>query len=135
MDQQMIGQAFAAGRMVDALTYIGVIITIWLALRVANMTGENPNSNLFTKLLSTAFGLSVMAGTWISFTFAANTFVAAARRMQEFGVDNDYNPERAQAFIDYVGTTETVSTPTPLGIAFIVILTVMILGLIWGPRK
>ena len=59
MDQQMIGQAFAAGRMVDALTYIGVIITIWLALRVANMTGENPNSNLFTKLLSTAFGLSL----------------------------------------------------------------------------
>ena len=115
MDQQMIGQAFAAGRMVDALTYIGVIITIWLALRVANMTGENPNSNLFTKLLSTAFGLSVMAGTWISFTFAANTFVAAARRMQEFGVDNAYNPERAQAFIDYVGTTETVSTPYATG--------------------
>ena len=41
--------AFQNGRMIDALSFIGVIIAIWLALRVANMTGENPDSNIVTK--------------------------------------------------------------------------------------
>jgi hypothetical protein len=54
--------------------------------------------------------------------------------MQELGVDSFSNPERTQGFIDYVGTTETSNSPTMLGIVFLAIITIMILGLIWGPR-
>jgi hypothetical protein len=75
-----------------------------------------------------------MAGSYLQFTFAANTWISAARRMQELGVDSFSNPERTQGFIDYVGTTETANSPTMLGIVFLAIITIMILGLIWGPR-
>ena len=128
-------QAFQNGRIVDALTFIGVIIAIWLALRIANMTGENPDSNLVTKIVSSAFGLTVMAGTFQSFGFASNTWVTFARRLTEIGPENTGDPIGAQAFIDYVGTTEATGMPTPLGITFCVIVTLMILSLIWAPRK
>ena len=128
-------QAFQNGRIVDALTFIGVIIAIWLALRTANMTGENPDSNLVAKLVSSAFGLTIMAGTFQSFGFAANTWIIFARRLTEIGPENTGDPIGAQALIDYVGTTEATGMPTPLGITFCVIVTIMILTLIWVPRK
>ena len=49
MTLEQITFAFQTGRMVDALAFIGSIIAIWLALRVANMTGENPDSNIIAK--------------------------------------------------------------------------------------
>ena len=45
------------------------------------------------------------------------------------------SPEAAQNFIDFVGTTEPSMTPTPLGIAFLTIVSIMILTLIWVPRN
>ncbi len=131
----LASQSFQNGRIVDALTFIGVIIAIWLALRVANMTGENPDSNLVTKIVSSAFGLTVMAGTFQSFGFAANTWIIFARRLTEIGPENTADPVGAQGLIDYVGTTESTGMPTPLGITFCVIVTIMILSLIWAPRK
>jgi len=128
-------QAFQNGRIVDALTFIGVIIAIWLALRTANMTGENPDSNLVAKLVSSAFGLTIMAGTFQSFGFAANTWIIFARRLTEIGPENTSDPIGAQGLIDYVGTTVSTGMPTPLGITFCVIVTIMILTLIWVPRK
>tara|TARA_X000000950_G_scaffold65490_1_gene80502 strand:- start:548 stop:958 length:411 start_codon:yes stop_codon:yes gene_type:complete len=134
MTQEMVMSSFQMGRLIDAMSFIGTIIAIWLALRIANMSGENPDSNLISKILSTGFGLCVMAGSFMQFTFAANTWIFAARNTEEI-MDKVANPERAQAFIDYVGTTTTATTPTPLGIAFLAIITIMIVTLIWVPRK
>ncbi|MFL2745226.1 MAG: hypothetical protein ACJ0AW_02700 [Gammaproteobacteria bacterium] len=134
MGEQFIWEAFNAGRMVSALAFIGSIIAIWLALRTANMTGENPDSNLFTKVLSTLFGLLIVAGTWMQFGFAANGWVIAARNITNFGVENMTDPEFAQGFVDYVGTTDPTGMPPVLGMAFLVVVAIMIVGLIWGPR-
>ena len=134
MTQEMVMSSFQMNRLIDAMSFIGTIIAIWLALRIANMSGENPDSNLISKIFSTGFGLCVMAGSYMQFTFAANTWIFAARNTEEI-MDKVANPERAQAFIDYVGTTTTATTPTPLGIAFLAIITIMIVTLIWVPRK
>ena len=134
MTQEMVMSSFQMNRLIDAMSFIGTIIAIWLALRIANMSGENPDSNLISKIFSTGFGLCVMAGSFMQFTFAANTWIFAARNTEEI-MDKVANPERAQAFIDYVGTTTTATTPTPLGIAFLAIITIMIVTLIWVPRK
>mgnify|MGYP006061463919 CR=1 FL=1 len=40
-----------------------------------------------------------------------------------------------QNFLDYVGSTEGAVMPTPLGMAFLIIILLMILGLIWGPKN
>jgi hypothetical protein len=135
MDGMMALTAFQNGRMIDALVFIGCILSIWLALRIANMTGENPESNLVAKIVSTGFGLTVIAGCWQSFAFAANTWVIFARRLTEMGSENWGDPTGAQGLIDFVGTTESSMMPTPLGMVFLLIVTVMIISLIWSPRK
>jgi protein-S-isoprenylcysteine O-methyltransferase Ste14 len=120
--------------MVASLSFIGSIIAIWLALRTANMSGENPDTNLFGKILSTVFGLIIVAGTWQSFGIAANGWAIAANNITALGVDNMSNPEFAQGFIDFVGTTEPSGMPSIMGMAFLLTITIMIIGLIWGPR-
>ena len=67
-------------------------------------------------------------------SFAANTFIFAARRIQD-NIEAAPNPEAAQNFIDFVGTTDPSMTPTPLGIAFLAIVSLMIVTLIWVPRN
>ena len=134
MNLENIVMAFQAGRMVDGLAFIGSILAIWLALRIANMTGENPDSNIVAKIVSTGFGACVVLGSYQAYTFAANTFIITARRIQE-NIEAAPNPEAAQNFIDFVGTTEPSMTPTPLGIAFLTIVSIMILTLIWVPRN
>ena len=134
MSPELVMFNFQTGRIVDGLAFIGTIIAIWLALRIANMTGENPESNIIAKIISTGFGACVVLGSYQAYTFAANTFIFAARRIQD-NIEAAPNPEAAQNFIDFVGTTETAMTPTPLGIAFLTIVSIMILTLIWVPRN
>ena len=134
MTADQIMFSFQTGRMIDALAFIGSILAIWLALRIANMTGENPESNIIAKIISTGFGACVVLGSYQAYTFAANTFIFAARRIQD-NIEAPPTPEAAQNFIDFVGTTETAMTPTPLGIAFLTIVSIMILTLIWVPRN
>ena len=135
MDAEFILNSFQMNRLADALTFIGCIIAIWLALRIANMTGENPSSNLFTKILSTVFGLSIVAGSFQAFAIAANNWVMTARRITEMGVENAPDPIGAQGFLDFVGTTESVGMPDTIGLIFLVTVAIMIIGLIWLPRK
>ena len=99
------------------------------------MTRENSESNIVTKLLSTGFGLCVVAGSWTQFTLATIPWRNASEAITNFGVDNMSNPERAQGFIDYVGNIDGSAMPTPLGMAFLIIILLMILGLIWGPKN
>ena len=134
MTPELVMFNFQTGRIVDGLAFIGTIIAIWLALRIANMTGENPESNIIAKIVSTGFGACVVIGSYQAYTFAANTFIITARRIQE-NIEAAPNPEAAQNFIDFVGTTDPSITPTPLGIAFLAIVSLMIVTLIWVPRN
>ena len=104
--EQLIWNFFQMGYLINAMSFIGTIIAIWLALRVANMTRENSESNIVTKLLSTGFGLCVVAGSWTQFTLATIPWRNASEAITNFGVDNMSNPERAQGFIDYVGNID-----------------------------
>ena len=133
--EQLIWNFFQMGYLINAMSFIGTIIAIWLALRVANMTSENPESNIVSKLLSTGFGLCVVAGSWMQFSLATVPWRNASDAITRFGLDNMSNPEGAQNFLDYVGSTEGAVMPTPLGMAFLIIILLMILGLIWGPKN
>ena len=133
--EQLIWNFFQMGYLINAMSFIGTIIAIWLALRVANMTRENPESNIVSKLLSTGFGLCVVAGSWMQFSLATVPCRNASDAITRFGLDNMSNPEGAQNFLDYVGSTEGAVMPTPLGMAFLIIILLMILGLIWGPKN
>ena len=76
--QLAIWNLFNLGRIGNAMIGIGSILAIWLAFRVALNTRNNPETNILTKVLSSAFGLMVVMGTWINFTESVAYYVNTA---------------------------------------------------------
>ena len=72
--EQLLWDFFNMGRLIASMGFIGTIIAIWLAMRVANMTRESDESNIVTKILSSAFGLLVLAGSFQTWTIARNNW-------------------------------------------------------------
>ena len=135
MDEFQIWSLWTSNRIGSGLVGIGTILAVWLSMRIAMNTRNNPETDLFAKLVSSAFGLVVLAFAWINSTTVANTWIAAAKGLSDLKAGGTEISSGAEGYIDYVGTTEAVSIPIPLAIAFIVISGVIILGQIWLPKK
>ena len=135
MEEFQIWQIWSSNRIGSSLTGIGAILSVWLSMRIALNTRNNPETNLLTKIISSAFGLVVLAFAWINFTTIANTWIAAARSLSELKANGTEVSSTADGYIAYVGTTEAVTMPLPLGIAFIVVSGLIILGQIWLPKQ
>ena len=135
MDEFQIWSLWTSNRIGSGLVGIGTILGVWLSMRIAMNTRNNPETDLFAKLVSSAFGLVVLAFAWIISTTVANTWIAAAKGLSDLKASGTEISSGAEGYIDYVGTTEAVSIPIPLAIAFIVISGVIILGQIWLPKK
>ena len=73
----------------------------------------------------------VVAGSWTTWTVGANTWAITAGALDALEEKTDV----AKGFIEYVGTTEPVQSPTPLGIAFLAVVTIIILAQIWYPKQ
>ena len=132
MTEYEIYTLFNSGRLVGVTSFIGSIIAIWLALRVANMTRENEDSNVVQKLVSTAFGLLIVAGTWMAMTLAKSTWVITAYNLELLESRSVFSDK----FIEYVGTTELpVTSPMPMQMVFLAIVAIMIVSIIWTPKK
>ena len=135
MDEFQIWSLWSSNRIGSGLVGVGTILGVWLSMRIAMNTRNNPETDLFAKLVSSAFGLVVLAFAWINSTTVANTWIAAAKGLSDLKASGTEISSGAEGYIDYVGTTEAVSIPIPLAIAFIVISGVIILGQIWLPKK
>ena len=123
---------FNSGRLVGVVSFIGSIIAIWLALRVANLTRENADGNLIQKIVATAFGLLIVAGSWMSLVLAKATWVITAYNLDLLETRSTFSDN----FIAYVGTTELpVTVPMPLHIVFLAVVAIMIVSMIWTPKK
>ena len=132
MTEYEIYTLFNSGRLVGVTSFIGSIIAIWLALRVANMTRENEDVNVVQKLVSTAFGLLIVAGTWMAMTLAKSTWVITAYNLELLESRSVFS----EKFIEYVGTTELpVTSPMPMQMMFLAIVAIMIVSIIWTPKK
>ena len=132
MTEYEIYTLFNSGRLVGVTSFIGSIIAIWLALGVANMTRENEDANVVQKLVSTAFGLLIVAGTWMAMTLATSTWVITAYNLDLLESRSVFSDK----FIEYVGTTELpVTSPMPMQMIFLAIVAIMIVSIIWTPKK
>ena len=135
MEEYQIWQLWSSNRIGSALTGIGTILAIWLSMRIALNTRNNPETNLLTKIISSAFGIVILAFAWINFTTIANTWIAAARGLSDLKANGTEISTTSEGYIAYVGTTEAANIPLPLGIAFIVVSGLIILGQIWIPKQ
>ena len=132
MTELEIYTLFNSGRLVGVVSFIGSIIAIWLALRVANLTRENTDGNLLQKIVATAFGLLIVAGSWMSAVLAKATWVITAYNLDLLETRSTFSDN----FIAYVGTTELpVTAPIPLQIVFFAVVAIMIVSIIWMPKK
>ena len=77
----------------------------------------------------------VLSFGWIQATTVANTWIAASRSLSDLKASGTEISSTAEGYIAYVGTTEAVTTPVPLGIAFFVVSGIIILGQIWLPKQ
>ena len=106
MEEFQIWQIWSSNRIGSGLIGIGTILGVWLSMRIAMNTRNNPETNLLTKIISSAFGLVVLAFAWINFTTIANTWIAAARNLSDLKAGGAEVSSTADGYIAYVGTTE-----------------------------
>ena len=130
MEEYQIWTLWSSNRIGSGLGFIGSILLLWLAIRVAAATRASDETNLVGKLVSTAFGLLAIAGTWQMWTFIASTRVLAAISLDAL----EEKSQLAMAYIENMGTTVS-GTPSMGGMLLLAVVAIMILGQIWLPKK
>ena len=137
-EEYQIWTLFNSFRIGSGLAFVATAIFIWLGFRIAVGTrvpasGEEPQ--MIGKIMSSIFCLLVCMGTWVQWTEYAANYIASAYALSELKDSGTSITEVAEGWITYVGTTEATAMPTPLGIAFIVIVGIMYAAIIWTPKK
>tara|TARA_Y100001936_G_C16082885_1_gene679263 strand:+ start:276 stop:683 length:408 start_codon:yes stop_codon:yes gene_type:complete len=135
MEEFQIWSIWSSNRIGSGLVGIGSILSIWLALRIAAATRNSEETNLFAKIMSTAFGLIVLAFTWMQLTLVVNTFISTSIALTQLKEETGSISSVAEGYLEYVGTTDPVNTPLPISIAFLAVVGIIILGQIWLPKK
>ena len=135
MEEFQIWSIWSSNRIGSGLLGIGSILSIWLALRIAAATRNSDETNLFAKIMSTAFGLIVLAFTWMQLTLVVNTFISTAIALTQLKEETGSISSVAEGYLEYVGTTDPVTTPLPISIAFLAVVGIIILAQIWMPKK
>ena len=130
MDEYRIWTLWSSNRIGSGLGFIGTVLLLWLAIRVAASTRASDETNLFAKLVSTAFGILSIGATWNIWTTIAATRVVAAANLNAL----EEKSQMAMAYVEMTGTTVT-GTPSTPGMILLAVIAIMILGQIWVPKK
>ena len=131
MEEYQIWTLFNSGRIGSGLSIIWTVLLLWLALRVAVATRNSEETNLFAKIVSSAFGVLAIGGAWQQWTNAINNWIIAAATLS----DVEDKSELAEGFINYVGTTDVSTTPNMGGMLLLLVIAIMIAGQIWYPKQ
>ena len=97
MEEYQIWTLFNSARVADAAVGIVSILAIWLALRVANLTRANPETDTIAKIVSTLFCGLIVLGSWQAWTIAAVNWTGTAGALSRLDNPSDF----AKGFIDY----------------------------------
>ena len=117
MEEFQIWSIWSSNRIGSGLVGIGSILSIWLALRIAAATRNSDETNLFAKIMSTAFGLIVLAFTWMQLTIIVNTWISTSIALTQLKEQSGSISSVAEGYLDYVGTTDPATMPLPLSIS------------------
>ena len=131
IEEYQIWTLFNSGRIGSGLNIIWTILLLWLALRVAVATRNSKETNLFAKIVSSAFGILAIGGAWQAWTNAANLWVLTAYNLSQL----EEKSETAEGFMEFVGTTDLSLTPQIGGVLLLLVIAIMIAGQIWYPKK
>ncbi len=130
-----IGMLWSAGRIADAINFLGGIIALWVAARLASVAVER-DANIFAKITITIFGLCVVVTNLAFYVGSLWTWVGAARNLQGL---KDSGVSLSPHATDYIETFGGLADPSLLDkpIALLLNLSVLalIIGILWFQPK
>lgn len=130
MDEYQIWTLWSSNRIGSGLGFIGTVLLLWLAIRVAAATRASDETNLFAKLVSTAFGVMSIGASWNVWSTINSTRTVAAANLNAL----EEKSQTAMAYIEAIGTNVSGMPSTP-GMIFLAVFAILILGQIWTPKK
>ena len=137
--QLAVWNIFSLGKISGAMIGIGSILAIWLSMRIAVATRKSPETNLFAKIVSSAFGIIVVIFSGISYTGSTATYTNTAATFERIKAAGFEVSPATDNFIDYVRTmissADVPSYPGALPTLFLIVVLLIILGQIWYPKK
>ena len=131
---------YQLGRAANALVFIGSILAIWLSFRMALQVRDRADSNLATKIMSSLFGVLVVYGTYIAWTVNQGLITGTYQTLELIKENADragmeVGPPTLGFLEYYSNLSEPMAYPGLAGSLFLLLVLVMILGSIWGPKK
>tara|TARA_A100001015_G_scaffold287225_1_gene356769 strand:- start:751 stop:1206 length:456 start_codon:yes stop_codon:yes gene_type:complete len=131
---------YQMGRAANALVFIGSILAIWLSFRMALQVRDRADSNLATKIMSSLFGVLVVYGTYIAWTVNQGLITGTYQTLELIKENADragmeVGPPTLGFLEYYSNLSEPMAYPGLAGSLFLLLVLVMILGSIWGPKE
>ena len=131
---------YQMGRAANALVFIGSILAIWLSFRMALQVRDRADSNIATKIMSSLFGVLVVYGTYIAWTVNQGLITGTYQTLELIKENADragmeVGPPTLGFLEYYSNLSEPMAYPGLAGSLFLLLVLVMILGSIWGPKE
>ena len=137
--QLAVWNIFSLGKISGAMVTIGSILAIWLAMRIAVATRNSTETNMFAKIVSSAFGIIVVLFSFIQYTENTATYTNTAATFERIKAAGFEVSPATDNFIEYVrtvvGNVDVPSYPGALATLFLITVLLIILGQIWYPKK
>lgn len=116
----------------SAIQFVGIAFLAWVGLRVSNNIGENPDSNIITKLIGTGFCVAVAWFMLFNFALLTWSMTGTASGFEEIAANGGALTDAARMFIDFAGTSEgfNIIPNPPQALLLITILAMQLVG-IW----
>ena len=130
-----IGMLWGAGRIADAINFLGGIIALWVAARFASVAVER-DANVFAKIIITIFGFCVVVTNLAFYVGSLWTWVGAARNLQglkDSGVS--LSPHTTDYVETFGGLADLSLLDKPIALLLNLSVLALIIGVLWFQPK
>ena len=130
-----IGMLWGAGRIADAINFLGGIIALWVAARFASVAVEK-DANIFAKITITIFGFCVVLTNLAFYVGSLWTWAGAARYLQalkDSGVS--LSPHATENIESFGGVADPSLLDKPIAILLNLSVLALIIGVLWFQPK
>ena len=130
-----IWAGIGAGRIADAIYFLGGIIAIWVSARFASVAVEK-DANVFAKITITIFGFCVVLTNLAFYVGSLWTWVGAARNLQalkDSGVS--LSPGATEYLAMFAGASDPSLLDKPIALLLNLSALAIIIGILWFQPK
>ena len=130
-----IAMLLGAGRIADAINFLGGIIALWVAARFASVAVEK-DANIFAKITITIFGFCVVLTNLAFYVGSLWTWVGAARYLQalkDSGVS--LSPHATSYLESFGGLADPSLLDKPIALLLNLSVLALIIGVLWFQPK